>query len=389
MILGAGVYQLPLIQRAKEMGLYTIVVSYPGDYPGFSCSDRNIYLDTTDSEAIVRAAREEQIDGIVTTGTDVAVISLAAVCEDLRLRGVPLRAAQILTDKYRMKEAFRRAGIRSADFMAVRSEAEARAALCRLGLPAVLKVTDSSGSRGVLKLTSMDELPAAYAEARGITKRDYLLVEEYIDAVEIGIDAFVLSGEPVLLLPHDKMTYKGAQTTVPLGHHFPYSGGSETLDADIRDQVTRLIGETGLDNCALNIDAFVKDDKIILIEAGARAGATGIPELISIHCGFDYYERMILASLGLPVDFHARSDTQVSSALFFAEEDGVVTDIDKAAIADMKADGVDISLDVSIGDRVHAIRNGTDRFGQAVIRHASDAEYEEKLRNARNTVKIR
>ena len=32
MILGAGTYQVPLIQTAKDMGLYTIVVSIHGNY---------------------------------------------------------------------------------------------------------------------------------------------------------------------------------------------------------------------------------------------------------------------------------------------------------------------------------------------------------------------
>ena len=36
MILGAGIYQVPLIRTARRMGLYTIVVSIPGDYPGFA-----------------------------------------------------------------------------------------------------------------------------------------------------------------------------------------------------------------------------------------------------------------------------------------------------------------------------------------------------------------
>ena len=31
MILGAGIYQVPLIRKAKEMGLETLVVSIPGD----------------------------------------------------------------------------------------------------------------------------------------------------------------------------------------------------------------------------------------------------------------------------------------------------------------------------------------------------------------------
>ena len=30
MIMGAGIYQVPLIQTAREMGIYTIAVSIPG-----------------------------------------------------------------------------------------------------------------------------------------------------------------------------------------------------------------------------------------------------------------------------------------------------------------------------------------------------------------------
>ena len=40
MILGAGVYQVPLIRRARERGLYTLAVSIPGNYPGFAWADR-------------------------------------------------------------------------------------------------------------------------------------------------------------------------------------------------------------------------------------------------------------------------------------------------------------------------------------------------------------
>ena len=40
MILGAGIYQVPLIRTARRMGLYTIVVSIPGDYPGFALADK-------------------------------------------------------------------------------------------------------------------------------------------------------------------------------------------------------------------------------------------------------------------------------------------------------------------------------------------------------------
>ena len=56
MILGAGIYQVPLIRTARRMGLYTIVVSIPGDYPGFALADKIYELNTRDKEAILAAA---------------------------------------------------------------------------------------------------------------------------------------------------------------------------------------------------------------------------------------------------------------------------------------------------------------------------------------------
>ena len=40
LILGAGIYQVPLIETAKRMGLETIVASIPGNYPGFALADK-------------------------------------------------------------------------------------------------------------------------------------------------------------------------------------------------------------------------------------------------------------------------------------------------------------------------------------------------------------
>ena len=65
LILGAGIYQVPLIKTAKRLGLYTIVASIPGKYPGFELADKVYYENTTDVGKILAIARREQIDGII------------------------------------------------------------------------------------------------------------------------------------------------------------------------------------------------------------------------------------------------------------------------------------------------------------------------------------
>ena len=64
MILGAGIYQVPLIETAKKMGLYTIVVSIPGNYPGFALADKVYYENTVDEDKILEIAKKERIKGL-------------------------------------------------------------------------------------------------------------------------------------------------------------------------------------------------------------------------------------------------------------------------------------------------------------------------------------
>ncbi len=53
MILGASYSQLPLINKAREMGIYTIAASTPGDWPGFDAADESAFVDISDPEAIL------------------------------------------------------------------------------------------------------------------------------------------------------------------------------------------------------------------------------------------------------------------------------------------------------------------------------------------------
>ena len=191
MILGASTYQVPLIRTARRMGLYTIVVSIPGDYPGFALADKIYELNTRDKEAILAAAEKEQIDGICTSGTDVAVSTIGYVCEKMHLSGIPYEAAEILTDKAKMKDAFRQGGVSAADGMRVRSAEEAQKAAEQLGYPVVVKRVDSSGSRGITVVEHSGQIEEAYENARNGSARDYVLVEKFLRGTEIGVDGFV------------------------------------------------------------------------------------------------------------------------------------------------------------------------------------------------------
>ena len=196
MILGAGIYQVPLIKTAKRMGLYTIVVSIPGNYPGFALADKVYYENTVDDEKILEIARAEQIDGIVTTGTDVCVITIGKVCDAMGLAGLSYKAAQIAVDKMLMKTKYEEYGVRTARFRQVLfTDPDIKKTIEGLEFPLIFKSVDSSGSRGITRVDSYEEFDSAMQYVKENTRKDYFLIEEFVEGEEFGAQAFVYNGE--------------------------------------------------------------------------------------------------------------------------------------------------------------------------------------------------
>ncbi len=390
LILGAGTYQVPLIKAAKKLGIYTIVSSIPGNYPGFSLADKVYYENTTDYGKILNIARREQIDGIVTAGTDVAVITIGKVCDALGLRGLSYEAAEIATDKLRMKEAYEAYGVRSAKFRKIPfSREDYSDIIADLEFPLMFKSVDSSGSRGIVKVTSAEQFEHARNTVMENTRSDYFIVEEYIEGEEFGAQAFVQDGKLEFILPHGDYVFKG-DTGVPIGHFAPYDLSPESL-ADARYQLEQAVKAMKLNNCAINADFIMKDGKTYVLELGGRSGATCLAELTSIFFNFDYYEKIIRVAIGEKVDFtpqlaEGQEGIPNASMLLMSDRDGHI--VSQENCNDPDPDIVDIQFDHKPGDPVHKFKVGPHRIGHVITKGKSLDEAVELLHKALDKINI-
>ncbi len=367
MILGAGIYQVPLIKKAKEMGLYTIVVSIRGNYPGFALADQVYYINTTDADQILKTAEEEKIDGICTAGTDVAVPAIGKVCDALGLKGVSYDAAVCSANKSEMKKRFVSGGVCTAAYQIAHNTDEAKKIIDTLGLPVMIKSVDSSGSRGITKIHqgTAEEIAAAVDLALAVSKKDYFVVEECIEGIEFGAQALVNHGQVIFVMPHGDYVFQG-DTGVPVGHYVPYEISGDLLLESER-QVELSVKSLGLDNCAVNADFILKDDKVYVLEIGARSGATCLPEMVSIYYDVDFYKMILQTALGEKIDkFGVRQGKPNACRLITADRTGTIKEIRLPKTIDMNV--VDISLDYGTGDHVNRFHIGPDRIGQVITK---------------------
>ena len=376
-ILGASIYQVPLIKAAKRMGLYTIVASIPGEYPGFALADKPYYINTTDKEAILAMAQQEKIDGICTTGTDVAVSTIGYVCEHMGLTGLSEAAAVRATDKAQMKQAFAKGEVAAAAYRKAESLEEVYQAAEEIGYPVVVKRVDSSGSRGITIVKRQSQIEEAYRTALERSSKKYVLVEKRLEGTEIGVDGVVQNGKLVFLAPHEKFVYRSKNITIPAGHGFPYRG-DQKVQQEIRVQMERAVKALDLNNCSINADVFVDNDCVSVIEIGGRTGATCIPELISMYYGFDFYEKILENAMGIPLDFSPEKEgVPCMAKLLMSPVNGTITAIDEKALAKIRAKGVVVDLDFPVGHAVEEMENGTTRIGHVVASADSVEELDE------------
>ena len=385
MIMGAGIYQVPLIKAAKEMGIYTIAVSIPGNYPGFAYADEVLHINTVDAQAVLEAARERGIDGICTAGTDVAVMTIGRVNDELGLSGISYEAAKIACDKVLMKQCYEENGVRTARYRKVYFNENVNDKIEGLQYPLIIKIVDSSGSRGITRVDRPEDIQAAITNAQAFTRKDYFIVEEFIIGREFGAQAFVMDGKVQFILPHGDYIFMGS-TGVPAGHFAPYDLSGEA-EEDCRRTCEKAILAMGLDNCAVNCDFIMRDGKTYVLEIGGRSGATCLAELVSIYYGYDYYRKIIEVALGEKPTFPTDKAVPNASKLLMSDRDGEIIAL---ANRNPKSDRniCEVCFDYTVGDQVKKFHVGPNRIGHVVTQGRTLAEATAALDRALKNIEI-
>lgn len=379
------------------------MVSVPGNYPGFAFGDKICYEDTRDYEKILEIARAENIDGIVTTGTDVAVVTIGKVCDALGLPGLSFEAGKVATDKMLMKQNYEKHGVRTARYRRISLEEDSKEngaaegnkdfqiikrleqELAGLQFPLIFKAVDTSGSRGIVKAENSSKFAEAYQRVRENTRKDYFIVEEFLEGEEFGAQSFVFQGKIQFILPHGDYVFQG-DTGVPIGHWAPYELEQSVIE-DAKEQLQKAVIAMGLDNCALNADFILSGGKPYVLEIGGRAGATCLAELVSLYYGYNYYEKIIQAALGLPVDFASQEANPNVGMLLRSEKTGSIRKIvNKNDREDKQI--VEIQFDYQAGDQVQAFRVGPHRIGHVVVKADTLEEARAKMKEALGKIEI-
>jgi biotin carboxylase len=297
---GGSRSQLGLLEHARALEHEICVVDGAPTAPLLAEADYPIVRSFTDVDGVLADLERRGIEpaAVATMGSDQAVLPTARLAQRLGLPGLPVRAAEIVADKLKMRAAFEAGGIPAPRGRDLTSADDAAAALAEVGLPAVVKPVDGSGQRGVTEVRKEDELPAAFQRAVAASRTGAAVLERYVEGDEFTVNGFLLEGEYFPMSVTQRRLHPPPPLGVCIAHRYPSGLSAEAVRElfELAHDVSRSVGiETGPSYVQVRL---VRGADACVIEVGARLGGGKDAELAKLVTGFDAIRANVLWSLG-------------------------------------------------------------------------------------------
>lgn len=271
LVLGAGRHQTPLIARAESRGIRSIALDYYDDSPGKKIASAAVLADALDIEAVLAAARDHEIDAVTTVGTDQAVIVVATVAHELGLPcHISIEGALAATNKVNMRAALQRAGVPMTTGVVLERNS-APHELVGLSLPCVVKAADSQGQRGMRLIDDAADLPEAIETAMRFSRTSTVVVEQFSAGLELTINAWMRSGEPVVMIPADRHTFNPPPAIGICLRHVAPSVHRDQREA-LADITNRVATGYNISDGPLYIQLLSTAEGFRVVEAASRVG---------------------------------------------------------------------------------------------------------------------
>ena len=289
LIIGANPETISLIQKAKEMGLITYVTDYNPTAYAKKFADVPCNVDGNDVDGLVRLVKQESIDAVLVGVAEALIPSYCKVCEVL---GYPcfatLEQFEVMIKKDKFKNICREYNVPVVDEFSQDN-------LDDIVYPVVVKPVDSSSSKGVSICQNKEELDTAIEKALSFSPSKTLIIERYMDGLEVIMYYVIQDGVPTFVAMCDRYTSKEQKgvTQLPSAYIFPSKHINKYL-AEVDEKVCDMLRGMGIKNGVLFLQSFVDEKGSVRIyEPGFRLNGAQEHMIVSHMTGVDAKELLI------------------------------------------------------------------------------------------------
>ena len=396
MILGGSRYAIPVIKAAHKLGAYVITCDYLPDNIAHKYSDEYCNISIIEKEKVLEAARNLNINGIVSFACDPGVVVAAYVAEKM---GLPFQGSYESTRILQDKGLFRKFLIDN-DFNCPHAKRytdpkEPFEDIEYFNWPVIVKPVDSAGSKGVTRVENSNELGTAIETAIAGSLGSAFIIEDFLTfkGYHSSTDVFTIDGEVKFVSFSDQLFDTDANNPYTPAQIIWPSSMAEEDQKYLADEIQRLMKLLNMKTGIYNIETCVGEDgKPYIMEVSPRGGGCKIAELQTLAYGIDLIEAEVRSALGYPVHINENAECNGSwcEMVIHAKkgESGIYDGLDLDPTFKEKHIEV-IDLSVQPGDMVHPFTGANMALGDMFLKFNSRDELNKCMNTVNEWMKIK
>lgn len=275
LLLGGPALMTDIVEKAKSMGVYTIVTDWyePDKSPAKKIADEYWMESVADIDKLAAMIKENHIDGVFTNYTDSYLPFYVRLCEKA---GLPCLANMHQIETISNKDLSKQLCIDHGISVSKRYEIKSIDDIDTLDItfPVLTKPVDNSGQRGIFVCLDKEELKRKYQESLAFSETKNVMIEEYVQGDYTVMFYTVQNGHVTLATMSDKPVYGNFENNLPklpMGYFLP-SKYVDLCKEKMLPKVQAFVTDLGLQNGVIGIEAVVKDNDIFVFEMQFRLG---------------------------------------------------------------------------------------------------------------------
>lgn len=394
LLLGGSRYLLPVIASAHNLEAYVITCDYLPDNIAHRYSDEYINVSITDKEAVLTAAKERDVDGVMSFATDPGVVTAAYVAEKMGLPSCgSYESVSILQNKGKFRKFLSDNGFNVPHARSYKNVEKAIGDADYFNWPVIVKPVDSAGSKGVTRVDNSRDLKSAVSHALDYSIGGEFIIEDFIEkkGCSSDTDCFSVDGKLVVTTFSSQRFDSGAQNPyAPMAYSWPSTFSSES-EAELKKELQRLLTLLGMKTSIYNVETREGvDGKPYIMEVSPRGGGNRLAEMIRYATGTDMIDGAVRAALGMEVSDLVQKDYDGYWAeyVLHSSENGIFDGL--WIDPELKANNVkETDIWVKNGDAVHTFDSANYAVGTVVLRFDSMEDMEAAMADMEKKIRVK
>ena len=392
MILGGSRYALPVIDAAHKLGLYVITCDYLPDNIAHKYSDEYCNVSIIDMDAVLAAARELEIDGIMSFACDPGVVTAAYVAEKMGLPSCgSYESVSILQNKGKFRDFLAQNNFNVPTAKGYKSIEDAVADVSLFHWPVIVKPTDSAGSKGVTRVDDPRDLEESIKYALSFSHCDEFIIEDFLTKVghSSDTDSFSVDGElKFVSFSSQRFDESADNPYTPAAYSWP-SSMTEEHQEELKGEIQRLLKLLGMKTSIYNIETReATDGKAYIMELSPRGGGNRLAECLRYATGVDLITNAVRAAVGMPTEGVEQKPYNGCWAEVILHSDNA-GEFDHLWVADeIKKNVYEEDLWIESGARVAGFSAANEAIGTLVLKFDTEEELERVMADVGKYVKV-